>query len=43
MGLKDLIVTLAALISMPLSIYNFWHARYIEKVRLKVIPQASSY
>ena len=41
MVLKDWIITLAALTAMLLGIYNFFNTRYIEKVRLKIIPKAA--
>lgn len=43
MMLKGWISPVATLILMPLRICNFLHARYIEEVHLKIIPQASSY
>jgi len=43
MELKDIITITAAVVGMLLGIYNFFHARSADKVKLQVIPKASSY
>jgi hypothetical protein len=40
---KDIITSTAALVGMGLGIYNFFNARSADRVRLLVIPKASSY
>ena len=43
MDLKDAIISIAAAVGMLLGIYNFFHARAADRVRLKVIAKASSF
>lgn len=43
MEVKDVITTLAALVGMGLGIYNFFLARSGNRVKLRVIPKASSF
>jgi hypothetical protein len=43
MELKDAITSIAAVVGMILGVYNYFHARGGDRVRLRVIPKASSY
>lgn len=40
---KDIITAVAAVVGMVLGIYNFFHSRSADKVRLQVIPKSSAY
>jgi hypothetical protein len=42
MELKDIVTTVSALVGMGLGIYNFLYARSADRVKLKIIPKASS-
>lgn len=43
METQEIITTLAAVIGILLGIYNFIHARSAERVRLRIIPKATSF